>query len=205
MNTSAEKSFTQSSELVSVLLKECQNVVSPKRYAHILKVTETCREIAFRVGADSIKATIAGSSHDLAREWEDKKILAFLEERQFRISPDEYRKPILLHGAVASYLIQENYQIHDREILEAVQHHTLGSPGIGQTGKILFLADYLEPGRKYMTKSFFHRILELDTLDHMLVEVFEQKKSRHRRIHPRTYAMIDEAKKGIQQYETEKN
>jgi HD superfamily phosphohydrolase YqeK len=37
----------------------------------------------------------------------------------------------------------------DRGILDAVRHHTIGSPDWDDVGRMLYLADYLEPGRSF--------------------------------------------------------
>src|SRR5262245_22197407 len=35
----------------------------------------------------------------------------------------------------------------DRSVLDAVRHHTVGSPDWDDVGRMLYLADFLEPGR----------------------------------------------------------
>jgi 2-amino-4-hydroxy-6-hydroxymethyldihydropteridine diphosphokinase len=37
----------------------------------------------------------------------------------------------------------------DAELAEAVRYHTLGHPALGQLGRALYLADFLEPGRDF--------------------------------------------------------
>jgi len=42
---------------------------------------------------------------------------------------------------------EETFGITDREILDAIRNHTLGRPGMGALSCVVFLADFLEPGR----------------------------------------------------------
>ena len=46
-------------------------------------------------------------------------------------------------------MVSHFFNIHDRDILEAIYYHTTGSINFltNKTGAILFLADYIEPGR----------------------------------------------------------
>ena len=48
----------------------------------------------------------------------------------------------------AAYLAQKEYGITDEDILNATCNHTTGRPGMSLLEKIIFVADYIEPGRK---------------------------------------------------------
>ena len=39
--------------------------------------------------------------------------------------------------------------IKNRSLLEAIEWHTVGKPGLDTLGKIIFLADGIEPGRQF--------------------------------------------------------
>ncbi len=39
--------------------------------------------------------------------------------------------------------------MNDEEMLEAIAYHSLGRGGMGRLGRYLYLADYLEPGRRF--------------------------------------------------------
>jgi HD superfamily phosphohydrolase YqeK len=53
-----------------------------------------------------------------------------------------------LHGPTAAERLQREGETR-RSVLEAVRHHTTGSVSWDRTGKALFMADYLEPGRPF--------------------------------------------------------
>jgi HD superfamily phosphohydrolase YqeK len=51
------------------------------------------------------------------------------------------------HGAAAADRAARD-GLADRGVLDAVRYHSVGYPGWGDVGKILYLADNLEPGRR---------------------------------------------------------
>ncbi len=56
--------------------------------------------------------------------------------------------PKLRHGpAAAAHLGADG--VADEEVLNAVAHHTTGHPAFGRLGRFLYLADFLEPGRRF--------------------------------------------------------
>ena len=73
------------------------------------------------------------------------------------------------------------YGIEDRDILRAIALHTTGAPGMTVLAKIIFLADYIEPGRRFPNVERLRAIAvrNLDeavlscmnhTLNHLLVQ-----------------------------------
>jgi HD superfamily phosphohydrolase YqeK len=53
----------------------------------------------------------------------------------------------IAHGVAAADRAEREGEA-DRGVLNAVRHHTWGHPAWDDVGKMLFLADYLEPGRR---------------------------------------------------------
>ena len=82
--------------------------------------------------------------------------LGFLHDALKGASPNSLRPLVrkdlrelpgsVLHGpAVSARLAQEG--VEDPEFLLAIRYHTLGHPSMGDAGKALYVADFLEPGR----------------------------------------------------------
>jgi len=67
-----------------------------------------------------------------------------------RLAPDSWGVPALRHGPAAAARAAQDGE-SDREILDAVHFHSVGYRGWDSVGHVLFLADYLEPGRPYHT------------------------------------------------------
>jgi predicted HD superfamily hydrolase involved in NAD metabolism len=114
-----------------------------KRLAHIDRVTTLLRAwaAAMRLPADQARAfEDAGRLHDALRD---------APERELRTITGDHRSPLgLLHGPAAATLLARDGEKR-QDVLDAIRYHTVGSPGWGAVGKALYMADYLEPGRKF--------------------------------------------------------
>jgi HD superfamily phosphohydrolase YqeK len=82
----------------------------------------------------------AGYLHDCLRDADP----AELE----RLAPDAWEVPSLRHGPAAARLAQEHGE-QDQGVLDAVRYHSVGCAGWDAVGRMLYLADYLEPGRDF--------------------------------------------------------
>ena len=120
--------------------------VGERRLAHIARVTSLLRAwgAAMRLTPDEANTWIdAGSWHDALR---DAPIDELREITGDRSSPDG-----LLHGpAVAIKLEAEGER--RQNLLDAIRYHTVGHARWDRTGRALYMADYLEPGRKFLAE-----------------------------------------------------
>src|SRR5690349_19157774 len=118
--------------------------VTDRRFAHIQRVTSLLRAwgAAMRVPAEEANAWIdAGTWHDALR---DAPIEELREITGDRTSPDG-----LLHGpAVAIRLEAEGER--RKNLLEAIRYHTVGHAHWDQTGRALYMAVALAPGRRFL-------------------------------------------------------
>jgi HD superfamily phosphohydrolase YqeK len=117
--------------------------VSEKRRAHIARVTALLEAWAPQVarGADEARAMRdAGLLHDALRDAPEAELRA--------LSGDAHGPVDLLHGPAAATKLTQLGETR-RELLDAVRWHTLGSAGWGRVGRALYMADFLEPGRKF--------------------------------------------------------
>lgn len=104
--------------------------VSPQRRAHIERVVALLDEWATAMdvpGRERERWLRAGWLHDALRD-------APLRDR-------------LAHGPAAADRAAAEGE-RDRGVLDAVRHHTLGYAGWDDVGRMLYLADFLEPGRE---------------------------------------------------------
>lgn len=117
--------------------------VGEKRRKHIARVVALLDQWAdaMRLSADERDAwRMAGVHHDALRD---------APEHELRdLAGDAEREVEILHGpAVANLLAHKGG--FSPEVLSAIRHHTVGSPEWDRTGKALFMADFLEPGRNF--------------------------------------------------------
>ncbi|MCC7052285.1 MAG: hypothetical protein IT355_03395 [Gemmatimonadaceae bacterium] len=119
-------------------------VASPKRREHIARVTDLLDGWARAMDIPAGERTAwhdAGIWHDALRDAD--------EELLRELSGDLHAPVEILHGPAAAARLEALGEPR-RDVLDAIRWHTLGNPGWGRTGQALFMADFLEPGRKFM-------------------------------------------------------
>ncbi|MFN8581862.1 MAG: hypothetical protein U0163_12925 [Gemmatimonadaceae bacterium] len=119
-------------------------LVQPKRRAHIARVTALLDSWSVQLGLDT---EMRRAWHDAGR-WHDALRDAPVEVLRAELG-DDPRPTSVLHGPAAAHRLEREGESR-RDVLEAIRWHTLGNPAWGATGRALFMADFLEPGRPFM-------------------------------------------------------
>lgn len=119
-----------------------------KRFQHSLRVAETAVALADAHGLDRQRAEVAGLLHDYAKYEAPEDLLRKAEAAGLLKDPSERQARYLLHGPVGAWELREAGIIEDPDILKGIAAHTVGHPDMMDLEKIIFLADYVEPGRK---------------------------------------------------------
>ncbi len=134
---------------IKKLRKQMKKVLEPKRYEHTLGVAYTAATLAMVYGEDVDKALTAGMLHDCAKCMEFQKQIKICEKNHMVLSDAEREKDSrLIHAKSGSVLAKEIYGVEDDDILNAISYHTTGRPGMSSLEKIIYIADYIEPGRR---------------------------------------------------------
>ncbi|MBE5892343.1 MAG: HD domain-containing protein [Lachnospiraceae bacterium] len=153
--------------------KTLEKDLDSKRYEHTLGVAYISAALAMRYGADLKSAQIAGLLHDCAKCLSDHKRLSICEKHNISITDTEKRNPFLLHAKVGAFLAAEDYKITDPDIIQAILNHTTGRPEMSLLEKIVFVADYIEPGRKQAPNLTIIRKMAFEDLDQALLQILE--------------------------------
>ena len=97
-----------------------------------------------RLTPDEANAWIdVGTWHDALRE---------APEGELREITGDHTSPLgLLHGPAVALRLEADGEKR-RNVLDAIRYHTVGSAHWDRTGKALYMADYLEPGRKFLAE-----------------------------------------------------
>lgn len=132
--------------------------VSERRLAHIERVTALLDQWAVELRLPEGEARDwhdVGAWHDALRDADEPELRAWAGDAPWPLS--------VLHGpAAAARLAREGER--RAEVLEAIHWHTLGNPRWGRTGRALYMADFLEPGRPFVRaeRAFLARHLPHD-------------------------------------------
>jgi predicted HD superfamily hydrolase involved in NAD metabolism len=118
--------------------------VSERRLEHIVRVTDLLDQWAagLRLSPEDARSWHdAGRLHDALRDAPESEL------RRLAGDLPEYTTD-MLHGPAAAALLQADGDSRT-ELLDAIRFHTVGSAGWGRLGRALYMADYMEPGRKF--------------------------------------------------------
>jgi len=131
--------------------------VSDKRAEHIQRVTALLNAwaAAMRLPPGEVRAFVdAGVLHDALRD---------ATEAELRDITGDSESPLgLLHGPAAAQMLERNGETR-ADVLDAVRYHTVGNVRWGIVGRALFMADFLEPGRKFMRQDRYFLALQVPT------------------------------------------
>lgn len=126
---------------------DLSNKLSKKRFIHTLGVVNSAMYLAKKYGANIEDAHLAALLHDCAKE------IPLLEMRDLvadlPCDQDMLHSGALLHGLAGMVLANTQYGVTNPDILEAIRVHTTGKENMSKLDKIIFLADYIEPNRKF--------------------------------------------------------
>ncbi len=123
--------------------------VSPSRFIHSKGVRVTAARLARRYDLPMQKAAVAGILHDCAKNMELARLQTIARQTRLTQDPVTLSSNALLHGPVGAQVAKMRYHISDTHILNAIRYHTTGRAGMHPLELIVFVADAIEPSRKY--------------------------------------------------------
>ncbi|MGD7044044.1 bis(5'-nucleosyl)-tetraphosphatase (symmetrical) YqeK [Jeotgalibacillus proteolyticus] len=125
-----------------------KEILPERRYEHTLGVVETAKSLAGKHGADVSKAEMAAILHDIAKHHSRDDMKKIIEQENFDSRLLLFHHE-LWHAPVGAYLAKVTLNIESQDVLNAIRYHTTGRANMSLLEKIVYLADYIEPGRKF--------------------------------------------------------
>ncbi|HVA57217.1 MAG TPA: hypothetical protein VNF92_04965 [Gemmatimonadaceae bacterium] len=117
--------------------------VGEARRGHIARVTALLAAWAAGLGVPAPEAVDwrdAGRWHDALRDAAESTLRA--------LTGDATGRATMLHGPAAAAVLEREGE-RRTDLLDAIRYHTVGHAGWARTGRALYMADFLEPGRKF--------------------------------------------------------
>lgn len=160
-------------EQFAKMQKKVKKHLDEQRYLHTIGVMYTAGALAMCHGEDLEKALTAGLLHDCAKCVSPKQKIKLCRKNDIPISEVEAANPGLLHAKLGTYFAEKKYHITDPEILCAIRYHTTGRPAMSVLDKIIYIADYIEPGRPPLPNMPTARKLAFQDLDACMRRLLE--------------------------------
>jgi len=155
-----------------LLERELRERITRRRFSHSIGVRDTAVALAGMYGCDEEKAGAAGLLHDIARDMplvtmqsivtmkgivttQSVVVTRGIVTRQNNSSGQNdtllrealFSSPGLLHAYAGRIIAQRDFGVRDEDILKSIELHTTGGRGMTVLNKVVFVADYIEPGR----------------------------------------------------------
>lgn len=127
--------------------RELEKELKKDRYDHTLGVMYTASALAMVYDVDLEQALLAGLLHDCAKNRSIQDQLRLAKKHHIGLTESERAMPALIHAKLGAYLAKHSYGIYDQAVLDAITYHTTGKAEMTMLEKILYISDYIEPGR----------------------------------------------------------
>lgn len=137
-------------EMFKEMKDELKGRVSEKRYRHSKGVAKTAAHLAKIYGYDQDQARMAGILHDwdksLSADEERRRVIEFNVEVSPKVADD---MPWLLHGPTGAAALKHEHPEFGDEVFQAIARHTSGAKDMSPLDCIIYIADMIEPNRRY--------------------------------------------------------
>ena len=153
-------------------LKIVKNMVSAKRYDHILHVIDEAIVLAKIYNCDVESARIAATLHDSTKYFDDD-LQKNMIIKEYGIDFLNTLVPQVYHSFTGMIYARDTLNILNEDILHAIENHTLGRENMSTLEKIIFIADFTEKSRTF-EESNIARELSYKSLDKAIVYILTE-------------------------------
>lgn len=158
---------------ITKIRRKLMTELDTERYEHTLGVMYTAASMAMRYDEDVEKALLAGLLHDCAKCISGENKIKLCNKYHLSVSEVEKKNPSLLHAKLGAFLAAKKYHIKDKDVINAIASHTTGCPNMTLLDKIIYIADYIEPGRKELPNMAEVRKLAFTDINECLYRILE--------------------------------
>lgn len=167
-------------ELVKNTLK---TLVSDRRYEHSVRVAELAQALAKHYKENELSAYLAGLVHDCAKDMTPQSSILEFSDQHEQLFKDY---PAIWHAQVVPVVAAHYFMGLESDVIQAATSHTTGRAAMSNLEKIVFIADFCEPGRSFSQRKELEH-LAFDSLDTTVLEIaslilarlIQQKRSIH--------------------------
>ena len=147
--------------------------------SHIYRVRDVALELAAPHNIDLQQAELGALAHDVCRAVPGGDLIRMASELDVPVSDVEQDFPLLLHGPVGAELLRKEEDLNDDILYEAVRWHSTAHASLDPLGKLVFLADKLDPQKAavYSYQAKLHD-MALESLDLALLEFLSREMAK---------------------------
>ena len=170
---------------IEEIKNKVQQKLSEKRFKHSIYVMEMCEKLAKRYNINVEMAKKVGIAHDIAKEMKKEELIEYCQKNNIEINEIEIESPGLLHGKVGADICAKDFEF-TKQMQQAIEFHTTGSPNMDMLAKILFVADAVSDDRDWADINYLRKLADkninesiIEILNLVLKDQIEKNKLIH--------------------------
>ncbi len=158
--------------LIDVINKHLREALQhdPARLEHVYAVRDMALKISRHYGCDQQKTEVAALLHDMTKTYSNEENRLLAGNMLCDDVPED-----CYHAYAASAIAKRRYKIHDDDILNAIKYHCSGRKNMSLLEKIIYVSDFIEINRDFVTEKL--REGALTNLDLTVYLIMKQTKS----------------------------
>ena len=123
-------------------------LLKPNRVNHVLGCRDTAVAMAKKWGADPVRAARAALLHDVTKALDGPLQLSLCKAYGVVLDEFSQKNCKILHALTGSLVAERIFQ-EAPDVVSAIRSHTTGKANMNTLEKIIYVADYMEPNRKF--------------------------------------------------------
>ena len=125
-----------------------KKMMTKTRYQHSSRVSLLAQKIAEHYHLPTQKVIISALTHDCAKDYSFEELKELVDRYGIKLNKIEKSIPKIWHAYVGAELVKDIFMVDDWEILDAIRYHSTASSKLGLIGKVIYIADKIEPDRR---------------------------------------------------------
>ncbi len=181
------------------LRAKAMEMLEPKRISHVMGCESEAVALAERWHADKDDARCAAILHDITKKLDLNEQLIICRKYGIMTDAVEMREVKLLHSKTGAALAGDIFGMPEA-VCDAIRWHTTGKADMSLLEKIIYLADYIEPGREFDGVGALRELAyrDLDAAMLLGLEMSEAEiRERGKAVHRNTLSAIEYLKRSI--------
>lgn len=162
---------------------------------HCQRVGDTAAALALIYGVDVDQARMSGLLHDWDRERDHAELVAAARSAGLDVTGADEQRPYLLHAKTGARGVEEAFPEIDPAVVRAIELHTMGAEEMTPLDKVVWLADMIEPHRRFAGVDALRECVGTVSLDDLFASGYAHSLShlidRRKVIHPTTVAVYN--------------
>lgn len=144
---------------------------SDERYHHVLRVVNMSALLSQHYECESLSILLAAALHDLAKELNPSRLLELGVDASDIKSALFDTYPKVWHAFVGPILAQSYLGDLGEDVWGPMRYHCTGKDNMSLAEQLVFVADYIEPGRRRPNQSELEQMAKQDLRQVILLSI----------------------------------